>query len=135
MAIIERTYGKETNAVINELLISSDLTSSSPRVFGKNNYRRLFRTAPPILAGKGPTTRPAAPRTRTSASPRWLPTGSAPKCSIRPWLEVLEPRRSRVGGSLRAGLQRLAHRLLQRRPRTAYRYRHAVDVRHRRRRE
>ena len=84
MAIIERTYGKETNAVIDELLISSDSHVIEPRVFGKNNCQKLFRTAPPILAGKDPTTRPAALRTRTNASPRWPPTASAPRCSIQP---------------------------------------------------
>ncbi len=52
-----------------------------------------------------------------------------------PWVEMLEPRRPRAGGGLLPGLQRLADRLLQRRARSTHRHRHAVDVRHRRRRE
>ena len=84
MAIIERTYGKESNAVINEVLISSDSHVIEPEGLWKKQMPKAFKDRAPILAGKGPTTRPAAPRTRTSAFPRWLPTASAPKSCIRP---------------------------------------------------
>ena len=85
MAIIERTYGKESNAVINEVLISSDSHVIEPAgLWQKADCRNPLRTGPPTSAVNGPTTRPAVPRTRTSASPRWLPTASAPKSSIRP---------------------------------------------------
>jgi hypothetical protein len=84
MAIIERTYGKETNAVIDELLISSDSHVIEPEGLWKKQMPKAFKDRAPDFGGQRPNDTPAAPRTRTSASLRWPPTVSAPKSCIRP---------------------------------------------------
>src|SRR6266550_5668681 len=135
MAFLERTYGKETNAVIDEVLISSDSHVIEPAGLWQKQLPKAFQDRPRFWRAKAQRHarwRPGQEQARRRDGRRRRQRRSA---LSDPWLEVLEPRRSRVGSSLRAGLQRLAHRLLQRRARTAYRYRHAVDVRHRRRRE
>ena len=58
MAIIERTYGKETNAVIDEVLISSDSHVIEPEGLWKKQLPKSFQDRAPDLAGKGPTIRP-----------------------------------------------------------------------------
>ena len=52
-----KEHTEKTNAVLNELLISSDSHVIEPAgLWQKATARKLFGTAPPISAGKGPTT-------------------------------------------------------------------------------
>jgi hypothetical protein len=83
MAIIERTYGKETNAVIDEVLISSDSHVIEPEGLWKKQLPKAFQDRALDLAGKGPPIRPVQ-WIRQSASLKWPPTASAAKFSILP---------------------------------------------------
>ena len=103
MAIIERTYGKETNAVIDELLIS----------FGFSRHRArgsLAKTTAKSFSGPRPrfwrakTQRHARRRSgqeqtrRRDGRRRRQRRGAL----SNPWIEVSEPRRSRAGSRLAA---------------------------------
>jgi hypothetical protein len=84
MGIIERTYGKETNAVIDEVLISSDSHVIEPARLWQKELPKQFQDRAPDYGGQRPNDTPAALKTRTSGSPRWPLTASARKCFIRP---------------------------------------------------
>ena len=60
MAIIERTYGKETNAVIDELLISSDSHVIEPAGLWQKQLPKAFQD----VAGQD-------------------------GCGLRPWIDLL----------------------------------------------
>jgi hypothetical protein len=84
MPFLERTYGKQNHASINEVLISSDSHVIEPAGLWQKELPKAFQDRAPIMAGKDPTIRPEALRTRTSESPRWRRTVSAPKSCILP---------------------------------------------------
>ncbi len=54
MAIIERTYGKETDAVINELLISSDSHVIEPAGLWQKQLPKAFQDRAPDFGGQRP---------------------------------------------------------------------------------
>ena len=58
MAIIERTYGKETNAVIDELLISSDSHVIEPAGLWQKQLPKAFLDRAPDFGGQRPNDTP-----------------------------------------------------------------------------
>src|SRR5580765_8878153 len=58
MAIIERTYGKETNAVIDELLISSDSHVIEPAGLWQKQLPKAFQDRAPDFGGQRPNDTP-----------------------------------------------------------------------------
>src|ERR1043166_2001340 len=58
MAFIERTYGKDTDAVINELLISSDSHVIEPAGLWKKNMPLALRDRAPDYGGQRPNDTP-----------------------------------------------------------------------------
>src|SRR5258707_13132703 len=60
MAIIERTYGKDTNAVVNELLISSDSHVIEPAGLWQKELPKAFQNRAPDYGGEGRKHRPRA---------------------------------------------------------------------------
>ena len=61
MGIIERTYGKDNNVTINEVLISSDSHVIEPAGLWQRTCRNNSRTGRPPSAVSGPATRRACP--------------------------------------------------------------------------
>ena len=120
MAIIERTYGKETNTVIDEVLISSDSHVIEPEGLWKKQLPKAFQERAPDFGGQRPNDTPGGAQDKNKRVSEMAADGvSAEVLYPTHGLGVLEPRRSRAGGGLLPGLQRLAHRLLQRRARPA----------------
>jgi len=60
MGIIERTYGKASNAVIDELLISSDSHVIEPEGLWKKQLPKAFQDRAPGVGGQRPTDSPGA---------------------------------------------------------------------------
>ena len=58
MAIIERTYGKESNAVINEVLISSDSHVIEPEGLWQKQMPKAFKDRAPDFGGQRPNDTP-----------------------------------------------------------------------------
>src|SRR5262249_59427982 len=54
MAIIERTYGKQSNAVIDEVLISSDSHVIEPEGLWKKQIPKVFQDRAPDFGGQRP---------------------------------------------------------------------------------
>jgi hypothetical protein len=60
MAIIERTYGEETNVVIDEVLISSESHVIEPEGLWKKQLPKAFQDRAPGFGGQRPTDSPGA---------------------------------------------------------------------------
>jgi len=58
MAIIERTYGKESNVVIDEVLISSDSHVIEPEGLWKKQLPKVFQDRAPDFGGQRPNDTP-----------------------------------------------------------------------------
>ena len=113
MAIIERTYGKETNAVIDEVLISSDSHVIEPEGLWKKQLPKSFQDRAPGFGGQRPNDSPGGAQDKTKRVSEMAADGvSAEVLYPTHGLKCSEPRRSRAGGGLLPGLQRLADRLL-----------------------
>ena len=54
MAILDRTYGQETNAVIDEVLISSDSHVIEPAGLWQKELPRSFKDRAPDYGGQRP---------------------------------------------------------------------------------
>jgi predicted TIM-barrel fold metal-dependent hydrolase len=65
MGIIERTYGKDTNAVINEVLISSDSHVIEPEGLWKKQMPKAFQDRAPNFGGQRPNDVPGAAMDKT----------------------------------------------------------------------
>jgi hypothetical protein len=58
MAFLERTYGKETNAVIDEVLISSDSHVIEPAGLWQKQLPKAFQDRAPDFGGQRPNDTP-----------------------------------------------------------------------------
>ena len=99
MGIIERTYGKETNAAIDEVLISSDSHVIEPAGLWQKHLPKAFQDRAPDWGGQRPNDQPGGAQDKNKRVSEMAADGVS--------AEVLYPNhglkclsRSRVGGGL-----------------------------------
>ena len=129
MAFLERTYGKQSNAVIDEVLISSDSHVIEPAGLWQKQLPEAFQDRAPDFGGQRPNDTPGGAQDKNKRVSEMAADGvSAEVLYPTHGLKCLSLDDHELEAVCARGLQRLAHRLLQRRARTDDRHRHAVDV-------
>ena len=93
MGIIERTYGKETNAVVNELLISSDTHVIEPAGLWQKQLPKAFQNRAPDYGGQRPNDTPGGAQDKNQCRRRESARVISPRHRIQFTGFAVSPRR------------------------------------------